>query len=84
VLIDGEGIVVASLVSPSLSSCATGSTTAPMSSAFDLIELAGRDLRKAPVEQRKGLLAMVMRPVCQSVPGLLVAFSCKKTYALPL
>jgi bifunctional non-homologous end joining protein LigD len=38
--------------------------------AFDLIELDGRDLRKAPIEQRKDLLAKVMRPVRRSHPGI--------------
>jgi ATP dependent DNA ligase domain len=38
--------------------------------AFDLIELDGKDLRKAPIEQRKDLLAKVMRPVRRSHPGI--------------
>jgi hypothetical protein len=38
--------------------------------AFDLIELDGRDLRTAPIEQRKDLLAKVMRPVRRSHPGV--------------
>ena len=41
--------------------------------AFDLIELDGRDLRKAPIEQRKDLLAKVMRPVRRSHPGTMSA-----------
>jgi hypothetical protein len=38
--------------------------------AFDLIELDGRDLRKAPIEQRKDLLAKIVRPVRRSQPGI--------------
>jgi bifunctional non-homologous end joining protein LigD len=38
--------------------------------AFDLIDLDGRDLRKAPIEQRKDLLTKVMRPVRRSHPGI--------------
>jgi hypothetical protein len=36
--------------------------------AFDLIEIDGKDLRKAPIEQRKDLLAKIMRPVRRSPP----------------
>jgi bifunctional non-homologous end joining protein LigD len=38
--------------------------------AFDLIEFDGRDLRKAPIELRKDLLAKIMRPVRRSHPGI--------------
>jgi hypothetical protein len=38
--------------------------------AFDLIELDGRDLHKAPIGQRKDLLAKIMRPVRRSHPGI--------------
>jgi ATP-dependent DNA ligase len=38
--------------------------------AFDLIELDGKDLRKAPIERRKDLLAKVMRPLRRSHPGI--------------
>jgi bifunctional non-homologous end joining protein LigD len=38
--------------------------------SFDLIELDGRDLRNTPIEQRKDLLANVMRPVRRSHPGI--------------
>jgi bifunctional non-homologous end joining protein LigD len=39
-------------------------------SAFDLIEFDGTDLRKAPIELRKDLLAKIMRPVRRSHPGI--------------
>jgi bifunctional non-homologous end joining protein LigD len=38
--------------------------------AFDLIEIDGKDLRKAPIEQRKDLLAKIMRPVRRSHSGI--------------
>ena len=38
--------------------------------AFDLIELDGTDLRKAPIEQRKDLLAKVVATVRRSHPGI--------------
>jgi ATP-dependent DNA ligase len=38
--------------------------------AFDLIELDGTDLRKAPIEQRKDLLAKVVRPCGVHIPVL--------------
>jgi ATP-dependent DNA ligase len=37
--------------------------------AFDLIELDGRDLRKAPIERRKDLLAKIMRPCAVHIPA---------------
>ena len=35
-----------------------------------MIELDGKDLRKAPIERRKDLLAKVMRPLRRSHPGI--------------
>jgi ATP-dependent DNA ligase len=38
--------------------------------AFDLIELEGKDLRLAPIEQRKYLLAKLLRILQRSQPGI--------------
>jgi bifunctional non-homologous end joining protein LigD len=34
--------------------------------AFDLIELAGNDLRRTPIEERKRELAMLLRRECSA------------------
>jgi bifunctional non-homologous end joining protein LigD len=38
-----------------------GSKTSAVLCAFDLLELDGRDLRRRPIEERKGLLAKLLR-----------------------
>jgi ATP-dependent DNA ligase len=60
-LIDGEGIVcdenglaVFELIRGG------GSKTSAVLCAFDLLELDGRDLRRRPIEERKGLLAKLL------------------------
>jgi bifunctional non-homologous end joining protein LigD len=38
--------------------------------AFDLIELEGKDLRLAPIEDRKDLLGKLLRTIHRSQPGI--------------
>ena len=44
--------------------------TAAVLCAFDLLEVDGKDLRRAPIEERKGTLAKLLRPPMRASPTI--------------